>query len=296
MSLESDVLDAIRVKDGSRVSMKVVRADSDEIRIARFLCAAGSHNHCVPVEDVLPDPLDKDNALLIMPYLRRFDDPPFEAVQEVMDFIQQTLEGLCYIHGQRVAHRDCSSMNIMMDGRPLFPNDHHPVHTNATLDSSRRSYHLSRPDHPVKYYFIDFGMSSHFKQGESPYVLGAQGGDQDVPELSNEHSYNAYMLDVFILGHLYEKEFVQNYLGLEFLKPLVAAMTSLQPERRPTAESALGMFHTIHNELNHTQLHWRLRKGDESGAERVVYDTISAAKVGFSLVRGLIGYDLRQNL
>ncbi|TCD66664.1 hypothetical protein EIP91_001082 [Steccherinum ochraceum] len=294
MSLEDQILDAVRLRDNLTVAIKIVSSASEEITIARLLSSAESsrnpNNHCVPIEDVIPDPLNPNKSLLIMPYLRPFDSPPFEVVEEVMDFIKQTLEGLCFIHSQGIAHRDCTSGNIMMDGRSLFPDGHHPVYKRATQDISGEARHFNRVGRSIRYYYIDFGMSSHFKGDESPYVLGAKGGDQDVPELSNEYPYNAFMVDIFILGHLYEMEFLQVYLGLSFLEPLVSALTHSQPERRPTAESALRMFHDIHQGLNHTHLHWRLRKRSESGTERVVYDTISAAKMGLSLVRrGIMG-------
>ena len=97
----------------------------------------------------------------------------------------------------------------MMDGRSLFPEGHHPVDMHLTPDVSRHARRLSRSEHDVKYYFIDFGMSSYFKEGEPPYVLGAKGADRDAPELSDEHPYNPFMLDVFILGHVYEVQFLQ---------------------------------------------------------------------------------------
>ncbi|THH17231.1 hypothetical protein EUX98_g9169 [Antrodiella citrinella] len=293
MSLNSQVMDAVRTDDKYRVFIKIV-SRANEINIARLLSSeevvSDPNNHCVRVLDVLSDPLDASRALLVMPYLRPFYDPPFEVVEEVMDFIQQTLEGLCFIHSKGVAHRDCSTMNIMMDGRPLYPDDHHPRRIHLSADTLRCARALSRHDHPVKYYYIDWGMSTLFKERESPYVVGASGADRDAPELSNEHAYNAFMLDVFILGHVYETGFLQVYHGLNFLEPLVTAMMQPQPERRPTAEAALAIFQGIIRDLNRMQLPWRLRKRDESVPERVVYDTISAAKAGFNLVRrGLMG-------
>ena len=83
---------------------------------------------------------------------------------------------------------------------------------------------------------------------------------------------------------------IQVYLGLDFLQPLVTAMMHKQPERRPTAESALRQFHEISRSRRESELSWRLRKRNETGTERVVYDTISAAKVSFNFVRrGLMG-------
>ena len=83
---------------------------------------------------------------------------------------------------------------------------------------------------------------------------------------------------------------MQVYLGLQFLEPLISAMMHRQPERRPSAVVALRMFHDIYRGLSQIELQWRLRKRSETGTERVLYDTISAAKVGLKFVqRGLVG-------
>jgi serine/threonine protein kinase len=58
------------------------------------------HNHCVPILDFFPSK-DSNISLLVMPYLCRFNVPPLESVDEVVDFMQQTLEvrsGLVQIH------------------------------------------------------------------------------------------------------------------------------------------------------------------------------------------------------
>jgi hypothetical protein len=48
-------------------------------------------NHCVPILEVLDLP-ETDGAILVMPFLRRFDDPPFLTVGEALDFIHQIFE------------------------------------------------------------------------------------------------------------------------------------------------------------------------------------------------------------
>lgn len=95
-----------------------------------------------------------------------------------------------------------------MDARPLFPQGHHPVELDRTPDILYDATHLPRLDFPVRYYFIDFGISTVFDEGESPYVLGTKGRDKEPPELSDHIPYNAFMLDVYILGHLYQMEFL----------------------------------------------------------------------------------------
>lgn len=78
------------------MAIKWVRADKTEASIARML----SHperledptNHCIPILDFFTDDVDSDIGFLVMPLLRRFNDPPFFYVDEVVDFMRQTLE------------------------------------------------------------------------------------------------------------------------------------------------------------------------------------------------------------
>ncbi len=49
-------------------------------------------NHSVPILDTFEDPVDKSISYLVMPFLRLTDNPPFEVVEEVLDFADQILE------------------------------------------------------------------------------------------------------------------------------------------------------------------------------------------------------------
>ncbi len=49
-------------------------------------------NHSVPVLDTFEDLVDKSISYLVMPFLRLADNPPFEVVEEVLDFADQLLE------------------------------------------------------------------------------------------------------------------------------------------------------------------------------------------------------------
>lgn len=49
-------------------------------------------NHSCPILDVFRDPEDAHHEYIILPVLRKFDDPSFYAVDEVLDFVKQTLE------------------------------------------------------------------------------------------------------------------------------------------------------------------------------------------------------------
>jgi hypothetical protein len=49
-------------------------------------------NHSVPILDTFEDLVDKSISYLVMPFLRLMDSPPFEVVEEVLDFADQILE------------------------------------------------------------------------------------------------------------------------------------------------------------------------------------------------------------
>ena len=87
------VIDARRLEDNALVAIKSVEKHSGEIDIARFLTSIhDSRNHCVPVFDVIGDPMDPERSLLVMPFLRGCTSPELGTIGEVIDFVDQTLE------------------------------------------------------------------------------------------------------------------------------------------------------------------------------------------------------------
>ena len=49
-------------------------------------------NHSVPILDTFEDLVDESISYLVMPFLRLIDNPPFEVVEELLDFVDQILE------------------------------------------------------------------------------------------------------------------------------------------------------------------------------------------------------------
>lgn len=98
---------------------------------------------------------------------------------------------------------DCAYKNILMDGRSLYTERFHPVLQNHDWTIKRRLRPLPRCEASVRYYFIDYGISDYFAPGEErELVVGEDGHDQDVPELSEDHPYDPFMVDIFIIGNL----------------------------------------------------------------------------------------------
>lgn len=96
--MANTIMDATRKSDGKVVTIKSIdqTVHPFEEEIGKYLSspdlASDPTNHCVPIYEVLRVPDVEDRILLVMPILRPFNDPPFEAVGEAMDFFQQIFE------------------------------------------------------------------------------------------------------------------------------------------------------------------------------------------------------------
>ena len=70
--------------------------DTRELEIMDFLSTEGRdkdpRNHCVRSIEILKHPTESAMRILVLPLLRKFDDPPFETIGEVVDFVGQVLE------------------------------------------------------------------------------------------------------------------------------------------------------------------------------------------------------------
>ena len=101
-------------------------------------------------------------------------------------------------------------MNIMMNADGLFPRGYHPQHLDFLPDMADQAPHVprlvARPS--VKYYYVDFGVSSQFASEESTLVIGRDGLDREAPELSQKVPYDAFKVDVFIIGNVLRKQFL----------------------------------------------------------------------------------------
>lgn len=104
---------------------------------------------------------------------------------------------------------DCVYRNIMMDASTLYPSGFHPIYKGFLPDVSGLAPHLPRGSAPVTYYLIDFGISTRFSPDDpSKLVLGTNGIEDSVPELSKTVPYDPFKTDVYIIGALFCQEFL----------------------------------------------------------------------------------------
>ena len=68
----------------------------------------------------------------------------------------------------------------------------------------------------VKYYLADFGMSRRFPPGVPRQVLGIEGADQEVPELSDTVPHDPFKADILILGNVLRKKIHDVRATVEF--------------------------------------------------------------------------------
>lgn len=96
------IVSATRTSDGVHVILKRIQRSihPHEIEIGRFLASEPlrkqRENHCVEMFDVLQVPNETDEAILVLPLLRPFNNPPFETIGEIVDFTLQVFEVRSY--------------------------------------------------------------------------------------------------------------------------------------------------------------------------------------------------------
>ncbi|KAH9847021.1 kinase-like protein [Lenzites betulinus] len=284
------VIDARRTEDNELVAIKEIRRDSQEQYIVQFLSTIkNSANHAVPVYAILPDPLDPHLAFMVMPFLRPCNDPDFTTIGEVVEFIDQIIEGLVFLHRHRIAHRDIAFANIMMDAKPLYPDGYHPASLDRSEDLSYEVTPLPRAGRSIRYYYVDFGLSIRFPEGMPPYAVGDVGRDTEVPELSTETPYDAFKVDIYAMGNLLRKKFEQPYNSMEFLLRLFEPMTRRNPELRPTADEVRVEWQYTRPELSESLLRWRLGPKSEPAIGRMFNDSVAAAREGVFRLKKLVG-------
>ena len=89
--------------DGLVVCLKMIQDQKKlkQIKIIEYFASRrmieDSRNHVVPFYATFSDHESPDIQFLVMPVLRRFDDPEFMFGSEVIDFVTQVLEVCCVV-------------------------------------------------------------------------------------------------------------------------------------------------------------------------------------------------------
>ncbi|KAF8958502.1 kinase-like domain-containing protein [Flammula alnicola] len=277
------VLDAIRRQDGLVVCIKMIQDPKKikQIKITEYFSSrrmtSDSRNHVVPFYDTFGDSFSPHIQYMVMPVLRRFDDPEFLMVCEVVDFVSQVLEGLAFLHENNVAHHNLTAEHIMMDAKSIVPTGWHFVSHFCEPDGMTRISPLERKNHSVRYYFIGFGNCYHLAPDKAPLVTDIGGGDDDVPELFNGKPYDPFKVDIYTLGNVILKELYQKYHSLEFLQDLISCMRVRDFEKRSSAGKILRSWYRTRDSLDEDAIEEQPLRYRDGARPRFSYDSDSQA-------------------
>lgn len=94
------MIDATRISDGKLVMLKAITATSTELDICRYFSSEplrdDPRNRCIPLLEELSHPSDRDVCIMVMPYLRNIDQPPFDTVEDILECGEQLLD-VCFL-------------------------------------------------------------------------------------------------------------------------------------------------------------------------------------------------------
>lgn len=261
------LMDAIRVSDGARVMLKLVRPAEDHTEeLASLLSApprgADPRDHCLPLLAVLHPPEYPSHTVLVTHYCVPWDIWPFVRVDEAVGFFTQVFEGLAFMHGNNIAHLDASHGNIVMDAVHLYQEPFHPMRPHTRLVGAKPARHLERhqSDTAVKYYFVDFEGAVHFDASQLrvylPLVKRRIGQDKTLPEEQGPDAppCDPFAVDVYCLGNVLVKHWLKAYKNVELIRALAEDMTAADPARRPTADEVVRRFQLTRSSLSASDL------------------------------------------
>jgi hypothetical protein len=102
---------------------------------------------------------------------------------------------------------DIASPNILMDARPIYCEQFHPLHPFLSYDGTHPVKTRTRTEAPVRYYYIDFGYSFWNRDGKSNLIRGRQ-AREPAPEQVTGDPYNPFVADVYQLGALIRRDLI----------------------------------------------------------------------------------------
>ena len=97
----------------------------------------------------------------------------------------------------------------MMDGRSLYDESFHPVHQTHSIDGKRLVYpKYLRSQKPVRYYYIDFGYATWFRDTNTPRTVIGSRARERAPEQKEGKPYDPFKADVYQLGAVIRRDLI----------------------------------------------------------------------------------------
>ena len=171
-------------------------------------------------------------------------------------------------------------------------------------DGGVLSLSRKRSEVEIKYYFIDFGLSTEFALAEQrDRLVTGELGRIVAPEQNFGFPYDPFKLDVYYLGYVYQTKIVdvrflpclipfkplmvlKVFKGLDILGDLVRLMMKPEAKDRPSACEILTIWKSLRSLPSMPPRWTRLRTTQEEGSiDRIVNDALDVV----GMVRGSMG-------
>ncbi|KAJ6560377.1 hypothetical protein B0H19DRAFT_1260987 [Mycena capillaripes] len=199
----------------------------------------------------------------ILPVLDLLEDPKFETIAEVAEFVQQVLEGPVFLHSKNIAHRDICEQNI--ESSWMLP-AWFPVDYVLRDDSDLFVINSRTQAGPIKYYFFDFDSAVHFPSYKARALVTGDCGRlrEHIPEISDTIPYDPFKVDIHLVGEMLHKSFIRVCVssltvqdfeirwipGLDLVVPVIRKLRRRDPALRPEAAEALALFQLLRSKMS----------------------------------------------
>jgi hypothetical protein len=89
----------------------------------------------------------------------------------------------------------------MMNSQVLYDEPFHPVEQTLSLDIQRMIYpRYSRLEKNIRYYFIDMGFATWFRDLSVPRLVAGKAARIMAPEQKVNKPYDPFLVDIYQLG------------------------------------------------------------------------------------------------
>ncbi|KAI0067642.1 kinase-like protein [Artomyces pyxidatus] len=215
----------------------------EELRILQYLNSAPlrSHpkNNTITVLDFL---YYLDWSFIVMPAMTTSSDVPMYSANEALDFCEQLLSTLSFLHDYRIAHLDIASENILINYHGELPERY--AHGRRISPP-----HPFRATFPARYVCIDFGISAMFpvsmplSQCLTAPTLSTR--EHRAPEGSIGRLYNPFAADVYQSARLMYGWFMSIVPAIPGFLDLLQDMSRDSPAQRISAADAFRRMRAI---------------------------------------------------
>lgn len=139
-----------------------------------------------------------DWQFVVMPFYDGCDESLFLRASECLDFAEQVLSTLAFLHRNHIAHLDITHENIVMNHHGKVPGD--PFNNIWPPPEFRSTF-------PVRYYLMDFGCSVHLPPSLPPRDRLIEpfkiAREQCPGEMSVSTKYDPFAADIYVVARVF---------------------------------------------------------------------------------------------